>query len=414
MKRFVLATLLFLMLWSTSFAGGAIVLPPNLAKVSGYTVIISGPTPPSADVIALLVSYGISSDNILWRDTSASGNVSVTISGGYGIAEQGSVSIAAGGAISATGIFSTSVSGNVSVVSTGGSDVAVSGAYSSSSAGALIVYTGSAVTLTGVYSSAAYGDITVSKIENGTVTASGNYGTAANGTVTATASIPMSSELRGQWNLANRTYTDLSGNGTTLSENGTIFSVASGHGSGTDLATHFDTNPGYPYLSAADNAALSITGNLTLAGWVKFDTLSTYQMLITKWGTSQQSYAMFFNPTSNNLYCSLSSDGSSQTDAITTSSMFSAGTWYHVACVYNGTDIRVYVNGSLVSNGASNPKAYTSGIKDSTATFMLGNYQKAPTLTLDGTLDDVAVWARALSSTEISTLYGYGDDFEGF
>ncbi len=267
------------------------------------------------------------------------------------------------------------------------------------------------VTAVGNYGTATAGTLVVTDGSgNKQISLSGYYGTVTNGSITV-GSGALSQSIKGRWNLANRTYTDLSGNGNTLSENSSVFTTDTGHGSGSSLSTHFDRNPGYPYLSRADNASFDITGNLTISAWVKYDVVNTYQMLVSKWANSDQSYVLWTDQ--GQIKCSLSGNGSTQTDAKTAVSTVTTATWYHVGCVYNGTDIRIYINGSLASNGADNPKTYSSGIFNSAASFIIGTYQYVTTYSLEGSMDDVAIWARALSSTEISTLYGLGDDFSG-
>ena len=61
------------------------------------------------------------------------------------------------------------------------------------------------------------------------------------------------------------------------------------------------------------------------------------------------------------LRATISSDGTTLTSAIG-STVLMEDFWYHVAMVYDDTDIRLYVNGVLDANGSDNPKAYTAGI----------------------------------------------------
>jgi endo-beta-N-acetylglucosaminidase D len=69
-------------------------------------------------------------------------------------------------------------------------------------------------------------------------------------------------------------------------------------------------------------------------------------------------------------------------------------TWYHVAAVYDGAALRLYLNGVLENSAvAVNPVT-------ANATFTIGrNY--ANSRCLDGSIDEVRVWKRALSQAEI-------------
>ena len=77
-----------------------------------------------------------------------------------------------------------------------------------------------------------------------------------------------------------------------------------------------------------------------------------------------------------------------------------AGVWSHVAMVHDGTSDKIYVNGALANEktapGALNKTKFPLGIGydpiDNGSFF-------------DGTLDDVLIYTRALSATEIAALY---------
>jgi hypothetical protein len=49
--------------------GGAIVVPPDLTKIPGMTIIISNPTEVPQEVVEELIAMGIDEDKILLRDT---------------------------------------------------------------------------------------------------------------------------------------------------------------------------------------------------------------------------------------------------------------------------------------------------------------------------------------------------------
>ncbi len=80
--------------------------------------------------------------------------------------------------------------------------------------------------------------------------------------------------------------------------------------------------------------------------------------------------------------------------ATNVSTEFSTGTWYHLAAVYNGSQLRVYVNGELAAT------------KDAGRTIDLSNgfhigYSANGRL-LDGAISEARVWTRALTQAEIN------------
>jgi hypothetical protein len=212
----------------------------------------------------------------------------------------------------------------------------------------------------------------------------------------------------GRWRLGNTTWTDTSGQGNTLTMNGTLTSTA-GHSSGANLASSSYSSSNY--LSINDNSSLSITGNITMSAWIYITSQNVNNIIFEKAiNSGQYGYDFFVWNSGNKLYCRLSNNGATQTAAIGATGV-SANTWHHVACVYNGTDIRVYLDGSLDSNSTNNPKTYSGDIYNGTDPLYIGKLDA--TNYMRGNIDDAAIWGRALSSTEISTIYGGTDDFGG-
>jgi len=94
---------------------------------------------------------------------------------------------------------------------------------------------------------------------------------------------------------------------------------------------------------------------------------------------------------------------------VETPNIYQTNTWYHLAATYDGTNACVYVNGSL----AAGPENVGGPIRWISATS--GNYPErftigawldpGYTLWIDGMIDDVAYWDRALSDAEIATIY---------
>jgi hypothetical protein len=83
---------------------------------------------------------------------------------------------------------------------------------------------------------------------------------------------------------------------------------------------------------------------------------------------------------------------------------------YHAVLVYNGTNFRVYVNGSLYHTTA----VYTGGSwadVDTSATWIGAGYGggSGGENWMTGMIDEIGVWGRALSPTEITLLYNSGN-----
>jgi hypothetical protein len=76
-------------------------------------------------------------------------------------------------------------------------------------------------------------------------------------------------------------------------------------------------------------------------------------------------------------------------------------TKYHVAGVYDGETVRVYLNGTQVASDATP----SGNMNTTTQAVTLGTYSDATVGFFNGVLDEVAIYGRALTAQEIATRY---------
>lgn|SRR3990167_8492871 len=218
----------------------------------------------------------------------------------------------------------------------------------------------------------------------------------------------------GSWAMTSgSTETDLCGGGTTLTESASDDIPTSAD---TPNIHHKTTSRDFEKgdteaLDAADGGETDINGAnqaMSIVAWVKPETIDSNHVIVTKYLTTgnQRQYEFRFD-SAGALICSLSGDGTNITQAQTANGVVTTGVWYHVACVSNDTDIRIYLDGVLSSNGASNPITYTAGLFDGTAAFYVGGRTAASSL-LDGKLYDVGLFNDALTADEVFEIYSHG------
>jgi len=151
-------------------------------------------------------------------------------------------------------------------------------------------------------------------------------------------------------------------------------------------------------------AGLDIIGSITIALRVKMSSISGTIGLIAKAGSTgagRAGYYLYLSGAAINF--ELSNDGTAQATAVGATAL-NGNTWYSIAAVYNGTDIRVYLNGALDSNGASNPKAYTLGIINNAEKFYIGGRSDDAQF-MQGRLAHVFVFNSAKSAAEIASWH---------
>lgn len=145
-------------------------------------------------------------------------------------------------------------------------------------------------------------------------------------------------------------------------------------------------------VTIPNDLTLQVNGDMSICTWFQIDNHSGFQALVGKRDTSSTNYVLYVN--GNQL---ASYDGSSVKTASATA--LSIGTWYHGAVVFNsGTSTLFYLNGSLSFTSSA------STISANNSPLYLGNDGVGSFL--DGRLDDVAIYNKALSAEEVSLVYG--------
>ncbi|MBN2377568.1 MAG: LamG domain-containing protein [Sedimentisphaerales bacterium] len=150
------------------------------------------------------------------------------------------------------------------------------------------------------------------------------------------------------------------------------------------------------YVEVEDEIIFDITGDLTLACWIKVDNFTKVdQKLLTK---GNYSYGLRRNGNKGSM-CFYTSVG-----VIPGNLSVNDGQWHHVAGVYDGSKMYLYIDG--VEDARVDA---TGNIADSNTLFMIGaSGADSPedAKAWNGLIDDVRVYTAALSSSEIATLTG--------
>jgi hypothetical protein len=116
-----------------------------------------------------------------------------------------------------------------------------------------------------------------------------------------------------------------------------------------------------------------------------------WEMLLGAQGTGQDNYVIF------------SRDDTYTPDNIDSGFSLTANTWYHVAVTYDGTNMRMYVNGVLRNTLASSVQ-----VPDHPFPLTLGDNGPAGTDGLGGGMDEVAMYNYPLSAAQIAEHYVAG------
>ena len=169
----------------------------------------------------------------------------------------------------------------------------------------------------------------------------------------------------------------------------------------SNYSMDFDGTSGV-YIIAGDNSSLGegYTG-YTISAWAKTPTSweSDYNAILTKkfsfyFGLNQNHY-LVLNPGSGTAFRGYE---------VTSTTVLNLDTWYHFLVTADGTNVKLYINGSLdktqaETNTAQNP--------NTTYAPYIGAYSNSGDFdTWKGQLDAICFFDYALSSSQVTTLYG--------
>jgi len=146
-------------------------------------------------------------------------------------------------------------------------------------------------------------------------------------------------------------------------------------------------------------SAVSLTTAVTAAAWINPTTFTdgTAQQVFE---TSSDSVTIRIATSSTDRVSGFILNASSvYVEAFSTTAL-AAGVWSHVALTYDGSVVRMYVNGTEVSTSGV---AQTGNVKSS-ATMQIGIHANLTSNPFGGAIDEFRVYTRALTSADITEL----------
>jgi len=149
------------------------------------------------------------------------------------------------------------------------------------------------------------------------------------------------------------------------------------------------------FVDCGNSPVLAITGDITVACWIKVNQFTTsWQAIVT---TGDSSWRVHRSGGTNNI--AFGSNGLTPGGDLTGSTDVSTGAWFHVAAVYNGAQKLLYIDGALDASADT-----TGNINASTYNVNIGENNEQTGRFFDGLIDDVRIYNQALSAAEISEI----------
>jgi hypothetical protein len=202
---------------------------------------------------------------------------------------------------------------------------------------------------------------------------------------------PPPSGLVSWWTAEGNALDQIGGN------NGTLVGNVS-YGSG-EVGQAFQFNSLNQAVTIPNAPALNPTNGLSMEAWVQMTGYPTSAGVIVAGKDSynlQRQYLISLQSGTNGQWNFSPWIGFTYFNGAT---VVQTNTWYHVAMTYDNTTLRLYVNGNLDGS-----MALPGPVPTTTDTFLIGgNGQSA--WTLMGRVDEVSLYQRALSGSEIQSIY---------
>jgi len=182
-----------------------------------------------------------------------------------------------------------------------------------------------------------------------------------------------------------------------------------------DGSTSFDGANDYISIADADNLSFgdgSTDSAFSISAWIKMDDATDFQ--IAGKGIYNSTGEWLFQNINDTLGLYLFDESVASTYELATydTALTSyEGQWIHVACTYDGrggtsanAGIKLYLNGSSVATTLGGAGTYVS-MENLGANVHIGRYDSAYS---EGSIANVGIWSRALSASEVESIYWRG------
>ncbi len=149
------------------------------------------------------------------------------------------------------------------------------------------------------------------------------------------------------------------------------------------------------------SSTLKPTTALTVSAWVRrTGTLTNFKGIVTSPETATDVGGYLLTGMNTNVIrASIDTNGSGGWASADSTTVLALNTWYLVTETWDGTNVRIYINGSLEATTA----AASIGYGTTTKNAEIGRYRTYGNW--PGNIDDVRIYNRALSAAEIKALY---------
>lgn len=151
------------------------------------------------------------------------------------------------------------------------------------------------------------------------------------------------------------------------------------------------------YVSGEFAESLKSTSTTTWSAWIRpsdVDRVTQDQMILSMQGANN--LRLF----GRKLFGSFKING--QAESVSGITALENNKWYHVVSTYDGSSLRLYLNGSLEAELSN----LSGKVELDTGSFEVGRWQASDPRYYHGAVDEVKLYSRAINSDEVKLEYG--------
>ncbi len=168
-------------------------------------------------------------------------------------------------------------------------------------------------------------------------------------------------------------------------------------------------NGGDAYIDCGNDASLNYRfSSFTIATWVRPSEIVHNQLstIIAKWGFNERrdQFGLWINPTYK-IIAAFSYPGTME-EGVFSSSSIQPDKWYHIVTTWNKYgEIKIFINGRLDKVGRQNGRGMNNR---SDLSLKIGRQVVRKNRAYKGYIDEMRIYGRALSDSEVAALYNNG------
>ncbi|MBI2550032.1 LamG domain-containing protein [Candidatus Woesearchaeota archaeon] len=151
-------------------------------------------------------------------------------------------------------------------------------------------------------------------------------------------------------------------------------------------------------VNISNSTSLDIYNQITVEAWINPASLQSDRFIITKGSTGNKGWILY----ENNAGALRAWVTASTTASAEKEDVLASGVWQHIAFTYDGSNVRLYVNGTEQASAALSGAINYSGFGQ----LVFGHSENGPTGRMfNGSIDEVSIYNYAKSAAEIKADY---------